>query len=428
LSPEEQTRINHLKELLYIYAQEHTSMGYRQGMHEIASYLLYALELELPQHIDNPLYASILANCFIMLERTLAQLELAYDASGEHSLQRMSQSILTKIHQNSPKLFQKLTTSPHIPPPPIYCTRWVRLLFSREVVGFENVFALWDIFFQFYPQIMRALEMASVARILLMGNALMNPNNNPLDLLMNVPQQQDIGILANLLKQLMAQTDYGAPISIPESQMLILPTTQSQGSAHGVSAPPVPARQTTTVATAPTLSQSYSDDSPAKNGSTPFSFAKMKDSLGKKSESIRKKIVTATNEWNRENSNGSTQFSLSSDILGAAGDVLRQASFRSNNNVACDTLPFYGEPLGSPRSMPMPEPPSPMKHQHSRWAQGLNDRILILQNYFMTIESSSSHDRDEHADERKVPSEVWEVMADLQRMQQELHNYSLRMP
>jgi hypothetical protein len=431
LSPEEQTRINHLKDILYIYAQEHTAMGYRQGMHEIASYLLYALEVEQQQqYLDNPLDGSVLAICFVMLERVLDHLERAYDASGEQSLQRMSQSILSKIHQNAPVLFQMLTTSPHIPPPPIYCTRWVRLLFSREVVGFENVFGLWDVFFQFHPQIMRALEMASVARILLLQKALMNPNNNPLDLLMNVPQQQDIRILTNLLKGLMSQTDFDPPIVIPESHMTV-PAFQSGGLAPVVS-PLVSAHPTMTLvppSSSSTLSHSYSDESPPKsgmnNGNNAFSFSKMKDSLGKKSESIRKKIITATNEWNRETSNGSSQFSLSTDIFSAAGDALR----RSNGNVASDTR-IHSDPLRHPgsntTSTPMPEPPSPLKHQHMRWSQGLNDRILILQNYLMSIECSSLQ-VNESGGERKVPSEVWEAMADLQRMQQELHNYSMYM-
>jgi len=38
-TPELEARITSLREILYIYAQEHPAMGYRQGMHEIASYL-----------------------------------------------------------------------------------------------------------------------------------------------------------------------------------------------------------------------------------------------------------------------------------------------------------------------------------------------------------------------------------------------------
>ena len=401
-------------------------MGYRQGMHEIASYLLYALEIEQKQYLDNPLYSSILATCFVMLEQVLEQLGLAYDASGEQSLQRMSQSILSKIHQNAPSLFQKLTTSPHIPPPPIYCTRWVRLLFSREVVGFENVFGLWDVFFQFHPQIMRALEMASVARILLLHRALMDPNNSPLDLLMNVPQQQDIRILTNLLMELMAQTDLDQAIVIPESHMT-LPPPPSGGVAHVVT--PLVQGPQGLMTPRTTLPKSYSHDSSPKqemnNINTSFSFSKMKDTLGKKSESIRKKIITATNEWSRENNNGSAQFSLPSDIFAAAGDVLRQGSFVPSGN--SDDL-ANSDPLRNPgrTTMPLPEPPSPRKHQHARWSQGLNERIMILQNYLMVIESSISH-TDESGGSRKVPPEVWEAMADLQRMQQELHNYSLYM-
>lgn len=413
-------------------------MGYRQGMHEVASYILYALELEHPQYPDNPQYTSILATCFVMLERVLEQLELAYDASGEQSLQRLSQSILSKVRQNDPGLFQMLTTSPHIPPPPIYCTRWVRLLFSREVVGFENVFALWDVFFQYHPQIMRVLEMASVARILLLSRALMDLRHSPLDLLMNIPQHADIVTLANLTKQLMAQKDTDPPIAIPESQMINVPPSQSGVVvASPPPVPPIPSPQSLRML-AP-IAQSNSVDSPLApsngtnhGGNRAFSFSKMKDTLGKKSESLRQKIMTATNEWNWENSHGeagqsNNHFCLpSTDIFTAAGEVLRQGSQWQN-------LGPGGVATSDPSRNPgaMPEPPSPQKHQHATWSHGMKERILILQNYLMTIESSSPHeekaDNGTGEEQRKVPTEVWEAMADLQRMQQELHNYSLHM-
>ena len=231
----------------------------------------------------------------------------------------------------------------------------------------------------------------------------------------------------------MAQTDMDLPIVIPESHMT-LPPPQSGGGGGGgfapVVTPLVPGSQGM-LAPRSTLPKSYSHDSSPKqqelnNVNTAFSFSKMKDTLGKKSESIRKKIITATNEWSRENNNnnnsGSSQFSIPSDIFAAAGDVLRQGSFVSSGH---SDDPVNSDPLRNPgrTNMPMAEPPSPRKHQHARWSQGLNERILILQNYLMVIESSSSQ-TDESGGPRKVPPEVWEAMADLQRMQQELHNYS----
>lgn len=422
LSPEEETRIANLKEILYIYAQEHPKMGYRQGMHEIASYLLYALEVDQPLYPNNPLFESILSTAFALLETTLDQMHTAYDASGEQSLQRMSHSILGKIHQNDPNLFRHLTTSPHIPPPPIYCTRWVRLLFSREVVGFDNVFKLWDVFFEYNPNVMRALEVTSAARILLLRNALLNPENSPLDLLMNVPQLQDTTPLTSLLKQLMDQKDTDRPIEIPVSFMLTPPPQTPQKPIPAMSQPQTMMNTPMTVPARELISQtSSSDDSnPMGNGNNKnFSFSKMRHSLGQKGESIRKKILTATNEWKKESGTGSaSQSQHSTDLFSHASEAIRQGTF---NLYPTENGANFSDPLMNPSSPgAMPAPPSPRKHQHARWAQLLRERIMVVQQYLMEVESSEDNGS-------KVPPEVWEAMADMQRMQQELHNYSMNM-
>lgn len=381
-------------------------MGYRQGMHEIASYFLWCLELEQKEYPENPLFEAILPVCFSLLEQTLEQLHLAYDASGEQSLQRLSQSILSKIHQNDVLLYKHLTTSPHIPPPPIYCTRWVRLLFSREVVGFDNVFQLWDVFFEYRQNVMRALEVTSAARILLLRDALLNPENSPLDLLMNVPPLQDTTTLTTLLKKLMDQKDFDQPIPIPSSYTGI---PQTPAKVVGTPIFATPQRNPLLPMQQPVLAESLIPSIPNgnNNNANNFSFSKMKQSLGQKGESIRKKIITATNEWKRESSSSSGADGMAND------PTLPQYNYhRSSTETA-----LFNDPLLNPTS---PLPPSPRKHQHARWAQGLKERMLVVQNYLMTIESQEQQGS-------KVPPEVWEAMADMQRMQQELFNYSMNM-
>ena len=76
-TPENEERVNSLREILYIYSQEHKQMGYRQGMHEIASYLLFCLEQEQPKYPDNPLFTPIMPICYFLLERTLDQIRTA---------------------------------------------------------------------------------------------------------------------------------------------------------------------------------------------------------------------------------------------------------------------------------------------------------------------------------------------------------------
>jgi hypothetical protein len=397
LSSEEEARIASLKEILYIYAQEHPAMGYRQGMHEVASYLLFVLELEQPQYPDNPLFSPILPICFTLLEKTLDQLHAAFDASGDQSLQSMSHSILSKIHQNDMALYTHLTTSPNIPPPPIYCTRWVRLLFSREVVGYENVFQLWDVFFE-YQNVMRALEVTAASRILLLRDALMNPDNNSLDLLMNVPQLSNITPLTDLLRRLMQQKDADEPIQLPPSQILQIPQTpekqHSPAAAHPLQLPP-------------------SSGSPNKTGKNHnFSFSKMRTTLGQRGESLRNKIITTTNEWKEASQRESSgNLSVSSDIFATAGEAIRHnASARRPTETV-----LFGDPLMHPPATP----PSPRQHQHSMWSQLLNQRIWVVQEYLMSVESNEGTS--------KVPREVWEALADMDRIQQELHNYSINM-
>jgi hypothetical protein len=396
-APAQEERITSLKDILYIYAQEHPQMGYRQGMHEIASYILFLFELEQAEYPDHPLFNPILPASFALLERTLDQLQTAYDASVEESLQQMSHSILGKIHQNDPALFHHLINTPNIPPPPIYCTRWVRLLFSREVVGYENIFKLWDVFFEY--NIMRALEVATASRILLLKDALLNPDNNPLDLLMNVPQLTEVGPFIDSLRLLMKQGDEAGPIQLPASQ--ILPTAQSANNRTPAkaSAPHMPAPQQFGGGD-PLRSPTPGDD-----GQKQFSFSKMRQNLGQKGESLRKKIITTTNEWKTQPS-GSGSVPTSSDFFASASEAIR------NHNIArqpTETV-LFADPLMRP-------PPSPKQHQHEMWSRMLKKRIWTVQEFLISIESN----------EKKAPREVWEALADLDRMQQELHNYSVNM-
>lgn len=430
LSPAEETRIANLKEILYIYAQEHPTMGYRQGMHEIASYLMFILELEKQQYPDNPLIEATLPHCYFMLEKTLNKLHLAYDASGEQALHRMSHSILGKIHQNDPTLYTHLTSSPNIPPPPIYCTRWVRLLFSREVVGYENVFKLWDYFFQYSDCLMRALEVTSATRILLERDNLLMPDGNTLDQLMNIPQLSDTTELTSLSKLLMEQKDTDDPVPFPSSKpvttssMPQTPMRGRQGPAVGTPMPQTP--HTTLPRPTPANHAAAPLSTPAKSSGNSnhnnFSFSKMRHSLGQKGESLRQKIVTATNEWKRDISTGSN-----SDLFGNLNNYNNPMSAPQSahqQQLQPQSMSFGTDPLLHPPSTPVggtvfQSPPSPRQHQHAKWSEVLKSRLYVVQQFLMTVEEQ---------EKSKVPPEVWEAMSDIQRMQQELHNYSINMP
>jgi hypothetical protein len=150
-------RSTRLTEMLQIFAQQNPHIGYRQGMHEISSYLLLVIEMDLfdlesqqreREQLLDPNY--IAHDTYTMFLAVMSQLGPAYDVKinqgAESPMEHMAQSILSKIRNtaNEKALHQHLLSLNC--PPELYCTRWVRLMFSREVAGWKNVLLLWDIF------------------------------------------------------------------------------------------------------------------------------------------------------------------------------------------------------------------------------------------------------------------------------------------
>jgi TBC1 domain family protein 5 len=427
-SPEQEARITSLREVLYIYAQEHPSMGYRQGMHEIASYVMFLLELEHQQYPDHPLFNPILPVCFALLERILDQLKTAYDASGGKSLQQMSVAILGKILQNDPQLYNHLTTNPNIPPPPIYCTRWVRLMFSREVVGYENVFRLWDVMFS-YVNVMHALEITSACRILLLRDALLLPDSNTLDLLMNVPPLADITQLTDTLHQLMKQKERDQAIHLSASVQNLVAAARNSIAAASPSISVQHQLQQSSMypqisAPAPAGQFHHPLEQPA-SGDSKFSFSKMRQSIGQKGESLRRKIITTTNEWKevagkRDISGGSFTFSgpsQSFDPLGGlvAHDLNGQYNESSMQGPSQSVSPSDARTLYQQQQLPK----SPRQHQHEMWSKLLQQKIWTVQEFLIALESKEN--------KGTVPREVWEALADMDQMHRELLNYSRSM-
>lgn len=430
-TPENEARITSLREILYIYAQEHPDIGYRQGMHEIASYLLFVLELEHQQFPDHVLFNPILPICYGLLDRTLGQLTAAYDATGGKSLQQMSIAVLGKILQNDPTLYHHLTSNPNIPPPPIYCTRWVRLMFSREVVGYENVFALWDVFFS-YANVTQTLEIASASRILLLGNDLLKPDGNTLDLLMNVPPMTDITPLTDVLQKLTQQKEGDPSVSLPHG---LPPIVQQHFDPPPFNQPlhlqhqhqpnmPLPMPMGGPM-------HSSSMDRSGIPSDSKFSFSKMRHSFGQKVDSFGQKIANKTMEWTeaakREASGGSLPGSSSSHSFDPLAGLqthsydnhhpLGPPGANTTNNLLSNVASaIHGS---TPNTVALQQPKTPKQHQHEMWSQLLQQKIMTVQDFLMALESREN--------EGTVPPEIWEALADMDRMQRELLNYSRNM-
>ncbi len=166
-----------ISQVLFVYAKEYPVIGYRQGMHEILSLIYLCVEIDLlkcsydqqqlrqPQQDQITQYildeTKIANDAYTIFEKIMSMLSPAFEVRDIHNkassssspMEIIGNSIVGKIRSfaRDEELYQ-LISSLSIPPE-IYCTRWVRLMFSREVKGLSNVFQLWDAFFQLVASI-----------------------------------------------------------------------------------------------------------------------------------------------------------------------------------------------------------------------------------------------------------------------------------
>ena len=215
-------RADRLSQLLFVYAREHPEIGYRQGMHEILSFILLALEMDiLEQSVkrenDKPKRDIVemrrssnkggmagvdssgqivvvrlldqnylLHDAFALFECIMSALAPAYDAipaneeatsailekakreRGESPMEAMTSCIVSKIRfvARDEPLFSQVLCMPV--PPQIYFAKWVRLMFGREVQGgMKHVMRLWDCFFDLASSIERREENVSISLALM---------------------------------------------------------------------------------------------------------------------------------------------------------------------------------------------------------------------------------------------------------------------
>lgn len=230
-----------LSEVLFVYAKEH-AIGYRQGMHEILSYILMTIEMDLleidkPQQdivmieLNNTLRNGILNgtqivhDAYCMFDATMAGLSASFEYGSEgtnRSFERMGDATMTIIKDwhGDDELADFVSNLDA--PPELYCTRWIRLMFSREVAGFQNVFCLWDEFFHYQLSnsmpLLKILETAAACMVILIQDKLIRPQlqyyqhnhdfdggndeDEPMHLLMNYTQIDDIAPLISALREL----------------------------------------------------------------------------------------------------------------------------------------------------------------------------------------------------------------------------------
>lgn len=314
-------------------------------------------------------------------------------------------------------------------------------MFSREVVGYENVFKLWDVLFS-YANVMQALEITSASRILLIGDALLLPENNTLDLLMNVPPLVDITPLTDTLEKLIKQRESDQPIQLPSLGSMAKPIGSTQQyQQHNVESSTIqnPLQNSHPLGQPARQQQRHS---PSSGSESKFSFHNMRQSLGQKSESLRKKILTTTVEWKEATSRRDSNIPFD-PLLGVAGTIYPNNQMPSTTTLRdqgqqhqhqhqqhTDFQRGYGEfthpntvllsttqAAGAATSgVSAAVPIAPKQHQHEMWSQLLQQKIWTVQQFLLDLESKEN--------KGLVPRGVWEALADMDRMQRELLNYS----
>jgi hypothetical protein len=176
----------------------------------------------------------------------------AYDvgpSKQSQPLPAMSRRILNILQEHCPELHYTLTELDT--PPQLYLTKWIRLLYSREV-PVTQVLELWDeLFFpsvsvvnanvantttdntnQYHHQHtwMEVLECTAAARLLLWRQPILQSSDasHRLHLLMNLPVQNDIAPLVQLTKQLLEYPVRRSVVVLPPPDMMIASASDAQ--------------------------------------------------------------------------------------------------------------------------------------------------------------------------------------------------------
>ena len=422
-----------LTEVLQIYALEHPHIGYRQGMHEIASYLMMVIEMDLfdaeSQHqrpTELLMEASIKDDTYHMLCSIMGSLGRAYDVKTSTTpstspMEVMAQSILHKIRDvaGDKVLYQHLQSLQC--PPELYCTRWVRLMFSREVKGWRNVLQLWDIFLDLISSVplqsmkkerytrpgvapplrlgdfslMQVLEGCAASTILLQRASLLNPDNDTNDsihTLMNVPPLKNIlPLTATLLSmmrrvQLHGNSPNGVVSASPMTPQTMIQKSLSTLTQNAQQALNSTSRHVFGMTTGPAPTASPMASAATTNAPVPTTTMG-----GKTLPTIGTTVMSAPGSSGPQSVTDPLRMMAGVD---ASGDGTRSpirslstgtsANSNSNTNSAAPSL--------------------------FELANSLHDSVYVVKNYLGGVNSAGS----------PVPQSVWDALSNMERIQNEM--------
>ncbi|KAJ2449256.1 hypothetical protein EV183_004997 [Coemansia sp. RSA 2336] len=164
-----------MADMLFVYAKVHSSLQYRQGMHELLAPLLLAVDRdsaactsEFPtglldsrfvEHDAYALFDRVMRQCMPWYQVPAAVSPRAGDA--QTPIVAQCQLLLEKLAALDPELaahLRQLDIEPQL-----FGIRWYRLLFSRELPRLRDVLALWDALFADAAGTLRLADWVGVA-------------------------------------------------------------------------------------------------------------------------------------------------------------------------------------------------------------------------------------------------------------------------
>jgi len=451
-----------LREVLYIFSQENPHIGYRQGMHEVASYLWLVLQLDKADVGQSATQSTPVLSVFdkpalySILRSILSDMRQAFDvktSSNSKPLQEMSHSILAKIkqqhtHHGLQDQLCPLLLSLSVPPQ-LYCTKWIRLLFSREISGTMNVIMLWDTFIELVSENwewMAILETTAACRILLCRDQLLetkpddtqaSQHHRVMNLLMNMPAMDDIEPLVTRLRGLLELQKYqlvhhDVVSSQPQPDGTQMQPSNNPGSRLSQYSDQNPLQSGYVFAEQPRQQQSMarglSDDLSAV-----FSINSMKSlrqgleqgvgKLATSSDAWKEKLVTGWNGFKRDHASSAEERNYMVDYDVSGNRVILEPNA---NGWVLSEQQQQQQQLQQPMQQQLPQKlvaqpgqasQSTLSLQQSQeLAARLGYSVAKLQEFVMSVARTAEVQQPGYprvSSANSVPSAVWEALADV---------------
>ena len=385
-----------LRQVLFCYQCENPEPGYRQGMHEIASYMLYALELDTSGTVHPRFQASL---TYHLLTRVLVGMAAAFDAGD--ALPSIGRRVDHIVRTHDPLLGQRLAKLQV--PPQMFFTKWIRLLFAREV---SNVLEFWDE--AFFATLMNdgnfmpLLEAWTAARLLIWSAHFMSIRDDGqlLQTLMNLQVEPETHIWCQVARDLVNRPR--GPIQIPPANQQFRPALAS---------PPAPVQAPAPV-TLPTSAVFHAPKAPSvaplkaflSEAGSGVHLGEWMEQISSKTQILGKRVKQ---EW--EHIAAAAAHPDPQHVYQAPSPPKRQESPGYNITYRGDEPEqLYDPPVPAPVPTPL-QVSMPRPLTRNAICKRLDQSSAVLHAYLMQQQSAS-----------QVPSTVWHALTDLQKLSREL--------